>query len=119
MPCLHAVGTEKSTKSLVMPSLDASVVTQCHPRVHPANRLPREAARLWDYFLKRAEVMHRWDYIVKRSEDHPLVQLVEVCLSEEASCRPSADEVLQQLEAFLQAPCEYLTELDDLLREVR
>ena len=67
--------------------------------------------------MERGEILRHYRYILEHSGGHPLVQLVEVCLSEEASCRPSADEVLGQLEAVLQAPCEYLTELDDFLRE--
>ncbi len=46
-------------------------------------------------------------------EGHPLVQLVEQCLANEAEDRPSADEVLQQLEGMdIDDPHQGFTRLD-------
>ena len=56
-----------------------------------------------DHLLARSEVERRRNYIQQLhgqlGEDHPLVRLVHQCLRNIPNQRPSAEEVLQQLEA--------------------
>ena len=56
-----------------------------------------------DHLLGRSEVERRRDYIQplhgQLGEQHPLVQLVHQCLHNTPARRPSAEELLQQLEA--------------------
>ena len=56
-----------------------------------------------DRLLARSEVERRRDYIqplcVLVGEEHPLVQLVHHCLHNTPARRPSAEELLHQLEA--------------------
>ena len=56
-----------------------------------------------DRLLARSEVERRKDYIQplhgQLGEQHPLVQLVHQCLHNTPARRPSAEELLQQLEA--------------------
>ena len=56
-----------------------------------------------DRLLARSEVERRRDYIQQLhgqlGEEHPLVQLVHQCLHNTPARRPSAEELLQQLEA--------------------
>ena len=56
-----------------------------------------------DRLLARSELERRRDYIQplhsQLGEQHPLVQLVHQCLSNNPARRPSAEELLQQLEA--------------------
>ncbi len=67
--------------------------------------------------IGRSEVERREGYITQLhqqlGEGHPLVQLVERCLANEAEERPSADELLQQLEQMdIDDPHQGLTRLD-------
>ena len=56
-----------------------------------------------DQLLARSEVERRREYIQplhgQLGEEHPLVQLVHQCLHNTPARRPSAEELLQQLEA--------------------
>ena len=56
-----------------------------------------------DHLLARSEVERRRNYIQQLhgqlGEEHPLVQVVHQCLHNTPNQRPSAEEVLQQLEA--------------------
>ena len=56
-----------------------------------------------DHLLARSEVERRRDYIqplyVLVGKEHTLVQLVLQCLHNTSARRPSAEELLQQLEA--------------------
>ena len=56
-----------------------------------------------DHLLARSEVERRRDYIQplhgQLGEEHPLVQLIHQCLRNTPARRPSAEELLQQLEA--------------------
>jgi len=56
-----------------------------------------------DHLFARSEVDRRRDYIqplhVLVGEEHPLVQLIHRCLRNTPARRPSAEELLQQLEA--------------------
>jgi len=56
-----------------------------------------------DRLLARSELERRRDYIQplhsQLGEHHPLVQLVHQCLSNNPARRPSAEELLQRLEA--------------------
>ena len=56
-----------------------------------------------DHLLARSELERRRDYIQplhsQLGEQHPLVQLVHQCLSNNPARRPSAEELLQRLEA--------------------
>ena len=56
-----------------------------------------------DHLIGRSEVERRREYIqqlhVQLPEQHPLVQLVHQCLHNTPARRPSAEELLQQLEA--------------------
>lgn len=72
-----------------------------------------------DRLLARTEVQRRGEYIQslhrQLGDQHPLVQLVEQCLHNTASRRPSAQELLQQLEdvqAQIEDPFEHLTKLE-------
>ena len=76
--------------------------------------------------LGRTEVERRDEYIKllhqQLEEHHPLVHLVKRCLEDEPSERPSAKELLQQLEgmrAQIEDPYEHLTKLEAMrmLRE--
>ena len=74
-------------------------------QVFPGNLLPHNYAdpQNPDHLLARSEVERRRDYIqplhVLVGEEHPLVQLVHQCLHNTPARRPSAEELLQQLEA--------------------
>ena len=74
-------------------------------QVFPGTLLPHnyEDPRNPDCLLARSEVERRRDYIQalhgQLGEEHPLVQLVHQCLRNTPARRPSAEEVLQQLEA--------------------
>jgi len=56
-----------------------------------------------DHLLARSELERRRDYIQplysQSGEQHPLVQLVHQCLRNNPARRPSAEELLQRLEA--------------------
>ena len=76
--------------------------------------------------LGRTEVQRRDEYIKpfrqQLGDQHPLVLLVEECLDNEPSERPSAQELLQRLEgmkAQIKDPYQHLTKLDAvrMLRE--
>ena len=74
-------------------------------QVFPGTLLPHnyEDPRNPDCLLARSEVERRRDYIqrlhVLVGEEHPLVQLVHQCLRNTPARRPSAEELLHQLEA--------------------
>ena len=74
-------------------------------QVFPGTLLPHnyEDPRNPDCLLARSEVERRRDYIqrlyVLVGEEHPLVQLVHHCLRNTPARRPSAEELLHQLEA--------------------
>ena len=84
--------------------------TECFPlmQVFPGNLLPHNypdpdnPGRL----VGRSEVERRTDYIKplykELGELHPLVQLVHQCLHNIPAQRPSAEELLQQLEAQME-----------------
>ena len=71
----------------------------------PGTLLPHnyEDPRNPDCLLARSEVERRRDYIQplhgQLGEEHPLVQLVHQCLRNTPARRPSAEELLHQLEA--------------------
>ncbi len=59
----------------------------------------------------------RRDYIAQLhqqlGQDHPLVQLIKRCLGNDPAHRPSAEEVLQQLEQVeIEDPYQHLTKLE-------
>jgi len=57
-----------------------------------------------DHLLARSELERRRDYIQplhwQLGEQHPLVQMIHECLHNNPAQRPSAKELLQQLEAM-------------------
>ena len=73
-------------------------------QVFPGTLLPHnyEDPQNPEHLLARSEVERRRDYIQplhgQLGEDHPLVQLVHRCLHNTPARRPSAEELLQQLE---------------------
>ena len=74
---------------------------------------PKNRRRL----LGRSEVERRQTYFTRLhqqlGERHPLVQLAERCLDNDPEYRPSAVDVLQQLEAVeIEDPYQHLTKLD-------
>ena len=81
-----------------------------------------------DHLFARSEVERRRDYTQslyrQLGEEHPLVQLVHQCLCNTPARRPSAEELLQQLEAVraqIEGPYGQLVKVDiekvRLLRE--
>ena len=69
--------------------------------------------------LARTEVQRRDEYIrqlhQQLGEQHPLVLLVKQCLDDEPSERPSAQELLQQLEGMriqIEDPYQHLNKLE-------
>ena len=74
-------------------------------QVFPGTLLPHnyEDPHNPDRLLGRSEVERRRDYIQplhgQLGEEHPLVQLVHQCLRNTPARRPSAEELLHQLEA--------------------
>ena len=89
------------------------------PQVDPGNLMthtytdPQNRSRR----LGRSEVERRGDYITtlhhQLGEVHPLVQLVEQCLDNDPSYRPTAAIVLQQLEGVvIDDQFQHLTKLD-------
>ena len=69
--------------------------------------------------LARTEVQRREEYIKllhqQLGEQHPLVLLVKQCLDDEPSERPSAQELLQQLEGMriqIEDPYQHLNKLE-------
>ena len=75
------------------------------PQVFPGNLLPHTYAdpQNPDHLFARSEVERRRDYTQslyrQLGEEHPLVHLVHQCLRNTPARRPSAEELLQQLEA--------------------
>ena len=75
------------------------------PQVFPSNLLPAlyEVPDNPGHFLARSEVECRTNYIEalhrQLGEEHTLVQLVYRCLQNNPARRPSAEKLLQQLEA--------------------
>ncbi len=89
------------------------------PQVFPGNLLPPNYpdAQNRRRLIARSEVERRENYFTRLyrqlAERHPLVQLVERCLHNDPEYRPSAVEVLQQLEAVeIEDPYQDLTKLD-------
>ena len=84
--------------------------------LHYNYRDPRDPRRL----IGRTEVQRRDEYIKllhkQLGEQHPLVLLVKQCLDDEPSERPSAQELLQQLEDIKRTqiadPYQHLTKLE-------
>ena len=76
-----------------------------YPQVFPGTLLPHTYPDPDNsgYLLGRSEVERRRDYIQplceQLGEQHPLLQLVCQCLHNSPAQRPSAEELLQQLEA--------------------
>ena len=74
-------------------------------QVFPGSLFPHNYANPQnpDHLLARSEVERRREYIQplhgQLGEEHPLVQLVHRCLHNTPAQRPSAEELLQQLEA--------------------
>jgi len=80
----------------------------CHTYADPQNRR---------CLIGRSEVERRQTYFTRLYQQlgkrHPLVQLVERCLDNDPEYRPSAVDVLQQLEAVeIEDPYQHLTKLD-------
>ena len=75
-------------------------------QVFPGSLLPHNYAdpQNPDHILARSEVERRREYIQplhgQLGEEHPLAQLVHRCLHNTPARRPSAEELLQQLEAM-------------------
>ena len=86
-------------------SLGHIVYTFLFPQVFPGALLPHTYADPDnpDHVLGRTEVERRRDYIQplceQLGEQHPLLRLVCQCLHNTPAQRPSAEELLQQLEA--------------------
>ena len=88
---------------------------------------PYEDPQNPDHLLARSEVERRNEYIQllhgQLPEQHPLVQLVHQCLHNTPARRPSAEELLQQLEAVraqIEGPYGQLVKVDmEKLRMVR
>ena len=80
-------------------------MSQCPFQVFPGTLLPcpYEDPQNPDHLLARSEVERRREFIQilhkQLSEQHPLVQLVHQCLRNTPAQQPSAEELLQQLEA--------------------
>ena len=76
-----------------------------YTQVFPGSLLPSTFAdpERPDRLLGRSELERRRDYIqplhAQLGEQHPLVQLVHQCLHNNPDQRPSAEELLQRLEA--------------------
>ena len=75
-----------------------------------------------DNLIARNEVGRREDYIgqlhQQLGEGHPLVRMIKQCLHNVSSRRPSAEEVLQQLEGMrdqIQDPYDHLTKLEMMM----
>ncbi len=89
------------------------------PQVFPGGLLPHTYADPQNLrrLIARSEVERRENYFTRLhrqlGERHPLVQLVERCLDNDPQYRPSAVDVLQQLEAVeIEDPYQDLTKLD-------
>ena len=80
-------------------------MSQCPFQVFPGTLLPcpYEDPQNPDHLLARSEVERRMEFIQilhgQLGEEHPLVQLVHQCLRNTPARRPSAEELLHQLEA--------------------
>ena len=98
----------------------------------PGTLLPYnyEDPRNPDCLLARSEVERRRDYIQQLhgqlGEEHLLVQLVHQCLCNTPARRPSAEELLHQLEAVraqIEGPFDQIVRVDmekvRVLREIR
>ena len=81
------------------------IVYLSSPQVFPGSLLPHTYSdpQNLDRLLARSEVERRRNYIQplhgQLGEEHPLVQLVHQCLHNTPNKRPSAEELLHQLEA--------------------
>ena len=95
------------------------MVCATSPQVFPGNLLrhnypdPENRRRL----IARSEVERRRDYITplhcQLGERHPLVKLLKQCLDDDPEFRPTAEMLLQQLEAVvINDPYQHLTKLD-------
>lgn len=79
-----------------------------------------EGQRSHRRLLARTELERRGQYITQLhqqlGERHPLVKLVEDCLANDAEERPSAEDVLWQLERMnIDDPYQNLTKLDMII----
>ena len=90
-------------------------------QVFPGSLFPHNYANPQnpDHLLARSEVERRRKYIQplhgQLGEEHPLVQLVHRCLHNTPAQRPSAEELLQQLEAVraqIQGPYGQIVKVD-------
>ena len=90
-------------------------------QVFPDSLLPHNYAdpQNPDHLLGRSEVERRRDYIQplhgQLGEEHPLVRLVHQCLHNTPARRPSAEELLQQLEvvrAQIEGPYGQIVKVD-------
>ena len=65
--------------------------------------------------MARTEAERRARYIEQLHEGHPLIRLVRECLENDPSRRPSANQVLSQLEQLknrIEDPYEHMTKID-------
>ena len=79
-----------------------------------------------DHLMARSEVERRRDYIqplyVLVGEEHPLVQLILQCLHNTPARRPSAEELLQQLEEMrtqIEGPYGQIVNVNVDMKKVR
>ena len=85
--------------------INSPSISQYPFQVFPGTLLPcpYEDPQNPDHLLARSEVERRREFIQllhgQLPEQHPLVQLVHQCLRNTPARRPSAEELLQQLEA--------------------
>ena len=90
---------------VIVGAINSLSISQCPFQVFPGTLLPHnyEDPRNPDHLLARSEVERRREFIQllhrQLEEEHPLVQLVHQCLHNTPARRPSAEELLQQLEA--------------------
>ena len=91
------------------------------PQVFPGTLLPHTYAdpQNPDHLFARSEVERRRDYTQslyrQLGEEHPLVHLVHQCLRNTPARRPSAEELLQQLEAVraqIEGPYGHIVKVD-------
>ena len=89
----------------IVGKINSHSISQFPFQVFPGTLLPcpYEDPQNPDHLLARSEVERRREFIQllhgQLPEQHPLVQLVHQCLRNTPTRRPSAEELLQQLEA--------------------
>ena len=112
----HTKSTCNSTSYMMLPNKEVNYLMLCQEsgekqhefyfllQVFPGSLLPHNYAdpQNPDHLLARSEVERRREYIQplhgQLGEKHPLVKLVHWCLHNTPARRPSAEELLQQLE---------------------